>query len=352
MTDGNADGKTLTFSWLSKEESAEAVQLPPSEPSGPIYPRFYRMSSHSQPPSLSLPPPSASLSETSAGAPSTNPNNAPAELQASSSFPYTAFIENETRRTQMITQVELTPHEISLLREMLRTQHCGDLHPTDSVDSDYPVFGESTHAWAVFADNPKKRAGMLDRAVGLLILFFQLFTYWMFAGEAIEDYQSGQVAVTTRHGDCLADGESPESDNLVCEAGFTNDFDAFVAFFMLGIFLAGDFIQAFKVIRLAQGSAIFYAILAAFEVFAAFLSASISVSYELYIGEVTDAVEVGVGLLFIRELSQRAYVGIRDGEAKQYKVFFAVLVILVTCGMMMDPLCEWLFAYKGSSSYR
>ena len=296
-----------------------------------------------------------SLGEQSATQPTAAAGNDSARqnLQESASFPYSAFVDQNQRRPH-----QLTPHEIELLRELLRTQgralpsppvDMTALTAAESTDSDYPGFGESTHAWAIFADNPKKRAGTLDRAVGILIMLFQLFTYWMFASEAIEDYQSGQVAVTTQHGDCLAADEAPDQ-NFVCEAGFTNDFDAFIAFFMLGIFLAGDFIQAFKVIRLAQGSSVPYAILAAVEVFSAFLSASISVSYNLYIGEVTDAVEVGVGLLFIRELSQRAYVGIRDGEVKQYKIFFVVLAILVAFGMMMDPLCERLFAVKGASN--
>ena len=89
-----------------------------------------------------------------------------------------------------------------------------------------------------------------------------------------------------------------------------------------------------------------FAILAGIEVMAAFVAACISVSYHLYIGEVTDAVAVGVGLLFIRELSQQAYAGIRQGKTKQYKSFFTVLGILTACGMLMDPFCEHLFAVK------
>ena len=90
----------------------------------------------------------------------------------------------------------------------------------------------------------------MDRIVGTAIIIFQCFTYWLFAQEAIEDYNSGEVAVTTTHSNCLAYNEEPQ-DNFTCDAEFTNDFDAFVAFFMLGIFLAGDFLQAGRVIRKA-----------------------------------------------------------------------------------------------------
>ena len=70
------------------------------------------------------------------------------------------------------------------------------------------------------------------------------------------------------------------------------------------------------------------------------------------IGEVTDAVAVGVGLLFIRELSQRAYTAIQYGKAKQYKSFFGVLTALIVIGMMMDPLCEYLFVTRNSNFRR
>lgn len=73
-----------------------------------------------------------------------------------------------------------------------------DIDRTDSnvtgdgtLDSEYPEFTESTHAWAIFAGNPKKRASRMDRLVGTMIIAFQLFTYWMFAAEAVEDYEKG-----------------------------------------------------------------------------------------------------------------------------------------------------------------
>ena len=281
--------------------------------------------------------------------------------------PYSAFPEPNNADHHRAGGTILSSNEIAQLRDLLkileqnRTVTSNNHHaPQDgmillrptysrdnvSLDSDYPGFGESTHAWAVFADNPQKRAGVLDRVVGSIVIFFQLFTYWMFASEAIEDYASGQVVVTTSHASCAEAGEVLDENSIFqCEAGSTNNFDAFVAFVMLGIFLAGDFIQAFKVVCMAEfGNPLIFALLATLEVFMAFISASIAVSYNLYIGEVTDAVEVGVGLLFIRELSQRAYAAIRDGKAKQYGTFFVVLGTLITVGMLMDPFCEFLFA--------
>jgi hypothetical protein len=222
---------------------------------------------------------------------------------------------------------------------------------TSTVNSDYPVFGKSTHAWAIYADAPKKRAGKLDRLVGIFIICFQLFTYYLFAAEAIEDFKEGQVPVTTSHTDCWSTDNSPTEDQLVCEAGRTHDLDAFVAYFMLGIFLAADFIQAFKVIHITEcGSQTIFAAFAVIEVVAAYLAATMAVACQLYVGEVTDAVEVGVGLLFIRELSQRTYSGLQDNDegkgAKRYKVFFTVLGTLVVVGMFMDHLCEFMFASK------
>ncbi|KAL7577831.1 hypothetical protein ACA910_010579 [Epithemia clementina (nom. ined.)] len=251
----------------------------------------------------------------------------------------------------------------------------------DENNSQYDEFPESTHAWAIFADDPRqKTATRFDRAVGCFIIAFQLFTYFLFVKESIQDYQSGQVAVTTGHADCLAANQRPgnyfygknmngDDDEIldeslfVCQAGFTNVWDAMVAFFMLAIFLAADFIQATRAILHAPTSAgLAFALLAGFEVSAAFIAAAVSVSYSLYIGEVTDAVEVGIGLLFVRELSARAYHGIRQkrnrmqnklvccgvrdksSKIQQYRTFFATLTFLVVLGFIINPLCEYLFA--------
>lgn len=241
---------------------------------------------------------------------------------------------------------QLTASEIGQLKLLLGRGDTISLAAT-SVDSDYPQYEESTHAWAVFADNPKKRAGKWERAVGIVIIVFQLFAYRLFALEAIEDFQRGVVPVMVTHADCAAANEQPNQD-FTCEAQYTNSVDAFVAFFMLAIFLTKDFIQAGKSIRdtLGRGWAFGFAVLAAVEVTSAFVAAGIAVSYHLFIGEVTDAVEVGVGLLFIRELSRQTYAGLKEGSGKnkQYKHFLAVLAILVVCGMCMDPLTAKIFA--------
>lgn len=294
-------------------------------------------------------------------------SNAPpiGAMKVAASSSYATYHSEPSHTASNLLLESLTSQEVAKLRQLLARWPADGPPPPGgndhyeiphndtgisnaSADSNYPVFGESTHAWSIFAGSPKKRAGKLDRLVGFMIISFQLFTYWMFASEAIEDYELGKVFVTTGYGDCVMNGESPSEDTLSCEADSTNHFDAFVAYFMLGIFLAGDFIQAFKAIRLAEwGSQMVFAALAAVEVVAAYLAASIAVSYNLYIGEVTDAVEVGVGLLFIRELSQRAYAGLQDGgKPKQYKVFFSVLAALVVIGMAIDPLCELVFAKK------
>jgi hypothetical protein len=171
----------------------------------------------------------------------------------------------------------------------------------------------------------------------------------MFAAEAILNFEKGTVAVSTPHATCLASDGEP-GGNFMCEAEFTNTFDAFVAFSMLGIFLAGDVVQVVQIIHSAPFNAsLIFATLAGIEVLAAFLSACIAVSYNLYIGEVTDAVGVGVGLLFVHDISHRAYAGIRQGETKQYKRFFTVFGILTLLGMLMDPLCKHSFAVRNES---
>lgn len=85
-----------------------------------------------------------------------------------------------------------------------------------------------------------------------------------------------------------------------------------------------------------------FASLAALEVACAFVAAAIAISFQLYIGEVTDAIEVGVGLLFVRELSARAYHGIRHKGVKQYKAFFAMLILLLVFGFVVEATCESL----------
>ena len=272
---------------------------------------------------------------------------------------------------------QFSSEEILQIRLLLQLRQqasgpVGGIESSESADSEYDEFPETTHAWAIFADDPRRNnATKFDRAVGCLIIVFQLFTYGLFVKESIADYQQGQVPVTTGHAACLVSNLHPgsvaanadddvfdEEGVFECEAGFTNDWDAIVAFFMLGIFLSADFIQAGRAIRGAPTCAgLGFALLAGFEVTWAFVAASVAISYNLYIGEVTDAIEVGVGLLFVRELSSRAYQGIRqkrnksqwkqtNGEykVKQYKTFFSVLIVLVTIGSFMDPLCEFLFA--------
>jgi len=246
-------------------------------------------------------------------------------------------------RDFQLTATEIAQLKLLLARGGESTRSLG----ATTVDSDYPLFEQSTHAWAVFADNPKKRAGKWERAVGLIIILFQLFAYRLFALEAIEDFKRGVVPVTIAHRDCLGADLQPDG-NFSCLAEYTNTIDAFVAFFMLAIFLTKDFLQAGKVVRdtVGQGWSFLFAILAAVEVVSAFVAAGIAVSYHLFIGEVTDAVEVGVGLLFIRELSRQTYSGLKEGEgkSKQYKQFLAVLGILVVIGMFMDPLTARIYA--------
>jgi hypothetical protein len=238
---------------------------------------------------------------------------------------------------------ELTLEEIAKIRQALdkfEGDSLGDLQSTNSV---YEEFPETTHAWAIFADHPENKASTMDRLVGCMIIIFQLFTYWLFASEAIEDYKKGVVPVTTTHDNCIASNEAPY-ENFTCEAEYTNNVDAFVAFFMLGIFLASDFQQAGRALRKAPFVTPFaFASLAGIEVVCAFFAASISISQKLFIGEVTDAIEVGVGLLFIRELSTRAYHGIQQKKKKQYRSFFGILAGTVVVGMLMDPACEALF---------
>ena len=217
--------------------------------------------------------------------------------------------EETTDYTNMGSDVfpPFTPHELAHLRSLLAAypppmspDGVATYNPSDpialtlSTDSDYSQFPGSSHAWAVFADDPRKSASWQDRMVGLFIIFFQLYAYYLFASHAIEDYQKGQVHVMIGHGDCQNANFSPNGDsNLQCEADYTNNGDAFVAFFMLGIFLSGYMIQAVRVLWNAHGGiANMFAILASLEVFGAFIAACLSVSYNLYIGEVSFVINV------------------------------------------------------------
>ena len=255
----------------------------------------------------------------------------------------------------------LTTEEILLVRRLLgenlhkesgATAKYGDTdvgcipESATSADSEYSEFPETTHAWAVFADKPQRKANVIDRVVGTLVIIFQVFTYSLFVFEAIEDYQKKSVPVMTTHENCQAYQEEP-NDNFTCEAEYTSTFDALVAFSMLSIFLTPEILQAVRVIRatpLAACPAFVFACLAAIEVIFAFVAAAIAISYRLYIGEVTDAIEVGVGLLFVRELSARCYQGIRHKGVKQYGSFLGVLALLLVIGFSVEGFCESFFA--------
>eukprot|EP00797_Seminavis_robusta_P011489 Sro186_g080730.2 (186) ;mRNA; r:67198-67755 len=180
---------------------------------------------------------------------------------------------------------------------------------------------------------------------------FQLLSYALFVMEAIEDYQRGVVPVMTTHDNCQEEGENPYN-NFICEAEVTSHFDAFVAFSMLSIFLTPDIMQAFRAVRSAPfGPTMFFAGLAAIEVIGAFLAATVAISYQLFIGEVTDAIEVGVGLLFVRELSARAYHGIRHKGVKQYKSYALVVTCLLGIGFIMETLCENTLSNQRMEAY-
>uniref|UniRef100_A0A6U3S9B2 Uncharacterized protein n=1 Tax=Ditylum brightwellii TaxID=49249 RepID=A0A6U3S9B2_9STRA len=221
-----------------------------------------------------------------------------------------------------------------------------DNNSVSSDCSDYPEFAETTHAWFVFGD----ARNALDRFIGTTILLFQIYVYFLFAGEAIGDYQSGTVHVSIAHSDCFASDESIDmQSNLVCDADQASTWDAFAAFFMLGIFLTSDIYQAYRAIKLAFKTSVFnlmFAVLAFVEVITALLSATISISQQLYVGHATDAIEVGVGLLFIRELSSRAYQGLRYNSKKRYMGFFVILTVTVLFGFFSHPVLVKAMTYE------
>ena len=242
----------------------------------------------------------------------------------------------------------LTPTEIMKLRALLNKNEdmfIGPINEEDDDQSYYPEFGESTQAWMLYANQPTKRK---DRLIGMIIFIFQIFTYYLFAAEAIEDYQRGAVLVKTTHATCVQSNLAPEGD-FMCEADYTNAADAVVAFGMIAIFLASDMQKSFRaVIHSDTWTTLAFACLAVVEVITAYLSASIAISYQLWVGEVTDAVEAGVGLLFIRELSTRAYHGIRHRNSmtknKTYTAFFIAVLACVMIGLIIHPICVAMFA--------
>jgi hypothetical protein len=238
----------------------------------------------------------------------------------------------------------LTKQEVMQIRRLLNNNSLKQTLATSAstdANSEYSEFPQTTHAWAVFADKPQRNATKTDRFVGTVIIMFQLFTYTLFVMEAIEDYEKGVVPIMISHGNCQAQNENP-NDNFTCEAEFTNHFDALVAFSMLSIFLTPEILQATRAVYAAPplSQTMVFALLAAIEVLYAYVAATIAISYELYIGEVTDAIEVGVGLLFIRELSARAYHGIRHKGVKQYKTFALVVSSLILTAFVVELVCQ------------
>lgn len=253
----------------------------------------------------------------------------------------------------------LAQHEVLQLRRLLNNPHnnthpnaavglkpSSSFHSINGADSDYSEFPHTTHAWAVFADHPQRKATFLDRIVGTFVMIFQMFTYYLFASEAIEDYQRGAVSVLVSHDTCQQYDYEPRGE-FMCEAEETSHLDAMASFVMLGIFLSSEVLGALRAIRNSYQNintmgiiSLIFACLAFMEVLSAYLAAAIAISYQLFIGEVTDAIEAGVGLLFVRELSSRAYDGIRHKGVKQYKSFGFTLMVLVVTGFVVESYCE------------
>jgi hypothetical protein len=242
-----------------------------------------------------------------------------------------------------VNDSQLTRQEVMQLRRLLNNNNLIQgivASASTDANSEYSEFPETTHAWAVFADKPQRNATKTDRFVGTVIIAFQLFTYALFVREAIDDFDKGVVPVMTSHANCQAQNENP-SDYFACEADSTNHFDALVAFSMLSIFLTPEILQATRAVYAAppMSQTMVFAVLAAMEVLFAYGAATIAISYELYIGEVTDAIEVGVGLLFIRELSARAYHGIRHKGVKQYRTFVVLVTSLILTAFAVEAVC-------------
>ncbi|KAL9187710.1 hypothetical protein ACHAXT_006088 [Thalassiosira profunda] len=268
---------------------------------------------------------------------------------------------------EMPSIAPLSPHEIAVIRRFLNSgdrgglskeersqtpmqdeQFRSSLQSAPSAESEQSEFRQTSHAWLIREESDRaalKQRNRIDRVVGALIVGFQLFTYYLFAIEAIEDYRQGPVAVYTTHGACLESGFSPE-DNLLCDAEKAYPGDSFVSFFMLSMYLASDVQQALRSLKKATSwLTLLSAAFVALEVLTAFIAASISISQKLYVGEVTDAIEAAVGLLFIRELSTRAYEGIKQQKKRRaYLSFFLVLVSGVVLGMLVHPICAALLA--------
>ena len=257
--------------------------------------------------------------------------------------------------------IALTQHEVLQIRRLLNngmphndTRHnaaigikpSSSFHSITGADSEYSEFPQTTHAWAVFADHPQRKATFLDRIVGTFVMIFQMFTYYLFASEAIEDYQRGAVPVLVSHDTCQRYNYEP-GDEFMCDAEETSHLDAMASFVMLGIFLSSEVLGALRAMRNSYQNintmgivSLIFASLAFVEVLSAYLAAAIAISYQLFIGEVTDAIEAGVGLLFVRELSSRAYAGIRHKGVKQYKSFGFTLMVLIVTGFVVEAYCE------------
>jgi hypothetical protein len=264
------------------------------------------------------------------------------QSKSGQSHPEGHYIEIDS--SVFLDDSRLTKQEVMQIRRLLNSNNLKQAivaSASTDANSEYSEFPETTHAWAVFADKPQRNATKTDRCVGTVIIMFQLFTYALFVLEAIEDYEKGVVPILISHGNCQAQNENP-IDNFACEAEFTSNFDALVAFSMLSIFLTPEILQATRAVYAAppMSQTMVFALLAAVEVLFAYVAATVAISYELYIGEVTDAIEVGVGLLFIRELSARAYHGIRHKGVKQYKTFALVVSSLILTAFVVELLCE------------
>ena len=106
---------------------------------------------------------------------------------------------------------------------------------------------------------------------------------------------------------------------------------------MLSLFLTLDFQDAFSAVQHTVGCQRAYAIYAFLEVFSTWAACIAIGTQKVWTGNVVDALESGVGLLFVHDLGNRVFMSFkaREDGSRKYRLFFftALFLIIISTGL-------------------
>ncbi|KAL3907480.1 MAG: hypothetical protein SGARI_003520, partial [Bacillariaceae sp.] len=217
-----------------------------------------------------------------------------------------------------IISVAVDDFQKDLVPVMINFGRCGQVTNDDTMKMDILFgFGNATNDTSSSSDN-------LDNDIST---WFNYADY-ISAPESFEGDPQEQTDDAWLFGNYSVLNQS----HLYCEAD-TGDFGVGMAMLivMLSLFLTLDFTDAISAIRHTTGFQRAYAVYAFIEVFTTWAACVAAGTQKVWTGNVVDALETGVGLLFVHDLGNRVFVSFKarkDGTRK-YRLFFGTALFLI-----------------------